>query len=299
MPIIRTKHNKQNPFVMINKKGLEDPNLSWQAKGLWAFLLSKFDEWTINVTHLSKIYEKKGGGEKAIYAMLNELIEHGYCEREKIRDDKGLFVETYYNILEFKNKVPHSPERNAVEPDADKRPLNKKDSLPKKENSDISCGANAPPVASAIAERLKILLLSKLDSINTKRKALSDKQLIDWNREIDLMMRIDKRTEQDIEALIKWFATDKFWSKTIQSADSLRRNFDKMYTQMCPPVVQEDVNREFTVKLIKEYPDDLKHLKIFKSYVLDPLTHREIYFANHSHERFKELFLEMTGGEES
>ena len=34
--IIRTVKNKDNPYVMINKLGIQDPNLSWAAKGLLA-----------------------------------------------------------------------------------------------------------------------------------------------------------------------------------------------------------------------------------------------------------------------
>ena len=31
--IIRTVKNKDKPYVMINKLGIQDPNLSWAAKG--------------------------------------------------------------------------------------------------------------------------------------------------------------------------------------------------------------------------------------------------------------------------
>ena len=117
MSIVRIDHNKQNPFVMINKRGLEDENISWGSKGLWAYLLTKPNDWKISVAHLSKIYKEKGGGEKAIYSLLNELIDNGYCIRSQ-ENTNGSFQETTYTILEFKNKVPHSPQADARDADA-------------------------------------------------------------------------------------------------------------------------------------------------------------------------------------
>lgn len=124
MSIVRTEHNKDNPYVILNKKALEDKNLSWGAKGLWSYLMSRPDNWNISVAHLSKIYIGKGGGEKAIYTLLNELIENGYCNRIQGKKEKGFFSNTEYIITEFKNKVPHSPQRDAV-----KRGTNKYRSL--------------------------------------------------------------------------------------------------------------------------------------------------------------------------
>lgn len=114
MSIVRVDHNKNNPYVILNKKALEDPSLSWSAKGLWAYLMSRPDDWTVSVSHLSKIYDERGGGEKAIYAFLNELIEKGYCTRKQLKKEHGEFSKVEYIITEFKNKVPHSLQGDAV-----------------------------------------------------------------------------------------------------------------------------------------------------------------------------------------
>src|ERR1700691_4630637 len=106
MTIQRTPHDPENPFVMINKKCLQDKDLSWDARGLLAYLLSLPNDWKIHVSHLVKQYPKKGGGEKAIHRMLNELIEAGYCERIQVKDETGLFGGTDYHITEFKKSLP-------------------------------------------------------------------------------------------------------------------------------------------------------------------------------------------------
>jgi hypothetical protein len=115
MVIQRSPHDKVNPYVMLNKEALKDPSLSWGAKGLWAYLLSLPDDWKISVAHLSKLYPDKGGGIKAIYSLLNELIECGYCERSQGNESKGKFKEIDYHISEFKKSLPHSPQRHAAE----------------------------------------------------------------------------------------------------------------------------------------------------------------------------------------
>ena len=88
MPIIRKSHEKSNSYVMINKKALEDENLSWGAKGLLAYLISRPDEWNISVSHLSSVFTGKGGGEKAIHTLIKELISCGYCARNLLLKKK-------------------------------------------------------------------------------------------------------------------------------------------------------------------------------------------------------------------
>lgn len=126
MSIIRTQHNKENPYVILNKSTLEDPNLSWPSKGLWAYLMSKPDNWQVSVSHLSTIYNERGGGKEAIYNYLNELIEQGYCKRQRLRDKQGRVGEVEYIISEFKNKVPQTGLPDVDLPDVGKTATNDK-----------------------------------------------------------------------------------------------------------------------------------------------------------------------------
>ncbi len=123
MSIVRISHNKENPYVMLNKGGLEDKNLSWAAKGLWAYLISRPDHWNVSVKHLSKIYDGIGGGETAIYSLLNELIENGYCTRIKAKDSNGTFLPIEYVVQEFKKCLPHPAAPDVDAPDVAGLPL--------------------------------------------------------------------------------------------------------------------------------------------------------------------------------
>ncbi|MBP7053134.1 MAG: hypothetical protein KBE65_19175 [Phycisphaerae bacterium] len=49
-----------------------------------------------------------------------------------------------------------------------------------------------------------------------------------WAGDIGRMIRVDGRTPERIEAVIRWCAKDPFWSKNILSAASLRKHFDRL-----------------------------------------------------------------------
>ena len=94
--IIRTVKNKDNPYVMINKQGVQDPNLSWAAKGLLAYLLSLPDNWTIYVKELLK---HTSSGETNTYTVIRELLRHGYMEKIEYRY-KGKILALNYTVFE-------------------------------------------------------------------------------------------------------------------------------------------------------------------------------------------------------
>lgn len=85
--VIRVQ-KRPNNFVMIDKGFLENPNLSWKAKGVLAYLLSKPDNWKVITRDL---VNRSTDGKSAVYSGLKELKEYGYYQKIPIRDDKGIF----------------------------------------------------------------------------------------------------------------------------------------------------------------------------------------------------------------
>lgn len=76
--IIRVKKDSENPYVMMNKLFLSDTRLSWKAKGLLSYLLSKPDNWKIIIESLIK---ESTDGERSTRSALNELKEFNYIQR--------------------------------------------------------------------------------------------------------------------------------------------------------------------------------------------------------------------------
>ena len=83
--VIRVR-KRPNNFVMLDKTFLEDDRLSFKAKGILAYLLSKPDNWNVIVGNLVK-YSKDG--KSAVYAGLKELKECGYYVKTPIRSEDG------------------------------------------------------------------------------------------------------------------------------------------------------------------------------------------------------------------
>ncbi|MEG0301222.1 hypothetical protein [Cetobacterium sp.] len=95
MAIIKIK-KKENPFIQIDKQGIEDNRLSWGATGLLTYLIGRPDNWEISISHLSKIKTNK---ESATRNALNELREFQYCHFFRIKY-KGKNIDSTYLIFE-------------------------------------------------------------------------------------------------------------------------------------------------------------------------------------------------------
>ena len=83
--VIRVKKRPSN-FVMMDKTFLEDDRLSFKAKGILAYLLSKPDDWKVIVGNL---VNSSKDGKASVYAGLKELKECGYYEKVPIRNEQG------------------------------------------------------------------------------------------------------------------------------------------------------------------------------------------------------------------
>lgn len=84
-------------FTITSNASSEDSNISWAAKGLLWYILSRPKDWKIYVNQLSKIYcgPKKGSKKDAIQELLRELRDAGYIVYLKYRDSTGKWAHRY------------------------------------------------------------------------------------------------------------------------------------------------------------------------------------------------------------
>lgn len=81
MAVVRNR--KESHYVSIRNETLEDYRLSWAARGMLAYLLTKPPHWEVRVKQLQR---EGPTGRDGVYAILRELENAGYIEREEIRD---------------------------------------------------------------------------------------------------------------------------------------------------------------------------------------------------------------------
>lgn len=97
MGIYRVVKDKENPYVMVNKSFVNDKSLSWKAKGILLYLLSKPDDWKI---YESDIIKNSSDGRDSVRSGIKELIEAGYIERTLRQDVKGRLMGYEYCVYE-------------------------------------------------------------------------------------------------------------------------------------------------------------------------------------------------------
>jgi hypothetical protein len=93
----RINKDKDNPYLMINKRCLDDAALSLKAKGMLTYLLSLPDDWQIYEDEIVKHHKD---GKDSIKSAIKELIVAGYIVRERARDDLGRLRQYDYQVYE-------------------------------------------------------------------------------------------------------------------------------------------------------------------------------------------------------
>ena len=88
---------RENPYIQIDKTGINDNRLSWGASGLLTYLIGRPEDWKINLNHLATVKDRDKKDKTRGY--LNELKEFGYCHYFEIRK-AGKIIQNFYLIFE-------------------------------------------------------------------------------------------------------------------------------------------------------------------------------------------------------
>ena len=87
MAIIRQKRKER--FSIIDNRVIEDKRLSWGARRLLEYMLSKPDDWKFYMSELIS-HSDKDGRDKT-YGYMDELKKYGYVTRKQKRNSNGKF----------------------------------------------------------------------------------------------------------------------------------------------------------------------------------------------------------------
>ncbi len=121
--------DREDPFARIPKSVLDDPSLSWRAKGVLCYLIGKPPGWKCRATDIIKHATE---GKAAVWAALKQLRRIGYAQLIQIRDEGGRVVEWVWNISD--SPIFQSPDtdfRDLEKPDVENRHVSKKESSKK------------------------------------------------------------------------------------------------------------------------------------------------------------------------
>lgn len=91
------RHAKERDYTVLDNTFLKDKELSWKAKGLFAYILSLPDDWKI---YLTELQEHATDGETSVRTAVQELIDLGYLIATRERNSQGLWAGYSYEVIE-------------------------------------------------------------------------------------------------------------------------------------------------------------------------------------------------------
>lgn len=115
--MIRRGPRPADRFAMIANEALENADLTWRARGVLAYLLSRPEGWSTSAERLAAMSPKGKEGRDAMRSVLNELEAAGYIRREKTQDSRGRWSTTLVVYDYPEPPVPaDEPAKTAAEP---------------------------------------------------------------------------------------------------------------------------------------------------------------------------------------
>ena len=123
----------QRFFGAVPNELLNNPDISFKAKGLYAYLNSKPDNWDFSVESIAVQVKE---GIDSVRAGIHELEKFGYLKRIKHQNEKGYWEVDYMLFESPSEEDPYSGKTNGGEhPKQYKKELTKKENTTKKEDN--------------------------------------------------------------------------------------------------------------------------------------------------------------------
>lgn len=113
--VYRSSHKRN--YTVIGNQLVSSADLSWKAKGILIYLLSKPEDW---VTRLDDIVKHSTDGRASVLSGLKELKQKGYLEKVRITDQKTGQV-THWETIVHESPIATSPDvenRHSGNPDS-------------------------------------------------------------------------------------------------------------------------------------------------------------------------------------
>ncbi len=269
-------------FTMISNKIFENPNLSWQAKGLLSYILSRPPNWHVHSWQLSKIYEgeKKGNGFCSIKTIIKELKENGYIDYAKSRDKKGRWVHRYdvypMPYKEFKKIFPEIVYPPVETPEPVNRPIIINTDIT---NTELPINICADKIDAKKSKKSKVPEIDKIErrklvftSEEEHNKLLEKFGEQTTNEAYDYLSEWKlSKAEADPRANAKhtdYYRIRKWVVKTMQQ-EKVAKAFDETKEW-------EKSNRELFFNLKKKYFDQLKNFEYSNGFILNRSNGKDV-----------------------
>ena len=99
--MIRIKKVYDRGFTVLDNSSIDNPELSWKAKGLFTYLWRQPDDWNFYIKEVAKHAK---GGIHQVSTGLDELEEQGYLYRKRVRNEQGQLKENDWQLSDTPKK---------------------------------------------------------------------------------------------------------------------------------------------------------------------------------------------------
>lgn len=253
MPIIKIQ--KRDPgYVQLSNQIINDTRLSWKSKGVLVYLLSKPNNWKVQVNDLTK---RSPDGEYAVRSALNELINHGYATRERTNLPDGTFSWDYTIREQPLRGFPHMDNPHVDNRDISNKELSNKEEVIDEEEKKKSVSVIFKAYESEIGMITPAISESVQDAIVEYPE--------DWIIEaIKVSARNNARAWSYIDAILKRWKVDGFKTKNGKK-NGTPASTPPDYTAMLPQVSDDDDYDDEPEPILSVAPELASAWSLFKS----------------------------------
>lgn len=253
--ISRCPHDAENPYAQISRALIRDPGISPECAYLLIYLLSQPRDWKIRVSALKAEMKGRLGRDK-VEKCLKEARDAGYMQLVRSHNQKG-HIKWRYLLSEapkFKEIHLHPENQGPGNPaPGESGHIRKKESKKERVTNSLSNERETSAVASSLCDRLVLKIRSWAPDFTMKSHQL-------WNQEMDRLIRVDKRSPEQIKQVIDWVQSDEFWRENVLSPKKLRQKFSELQAKMVNAGTKglKDTNRQRMMGFVKLYPDTFR-----------------------------------------
>ena len=154
------------------------------------------------------------------------------------------------------------------------------------------------PQKGEVTTEVETLCNHFFEKIKEKNPSFKVKNPKVWKQDLDKLMRIDKRSFEEVKSMIDWVSQDPFWKSNILSPDKLREKFSELEIKRAAQIEKSNVekNKKYCLQAKAKYPEELRDLVLTSTYAMNKANGKDVSL-NWPFERFKPAFVAIFGGE--
>ena len=189
--IFRNRHSSN--FTILSNDMINDKTLSFKARGLLVFMLSRPANWKFYSSEIESHSDRDGG--TSISSGIKELIKAGYVSRTQTKNEAGQWEECAWDVWE----TPQAGKPHAVKPCPENRPLQSTEER-------VSTHITLPPALGGEIDRWNALAIFLSDIVSSKKNIkISAGKIKVWTTEMKKLETVDGVGFARARGVARWY----------------------------------------------------------------------------------------------